>query len=142
MDIKFKNRLNKIEPITKGWSEDEKYHVETVDGRHMLLRVTDISEFDNKKTEYSMMEQMHALGVPTPQPLEFGLCDDQDSGNICFGVADGAKRYFIKFAGALTERANISTEEAIERMKSAVPIYRDLEHPILPKLISQHGVNK
>ena len=28
--------------------------------------------------------------------------DQQDSGNICFGVANGARRWFIKYAGAPT----------------------------------------
>ena len=32
----------------------------------------------------------------------FKVFDNQDSGNICFGVADGDKRYFVKFAGAPT----------------------------------------
>ena len=66
----------------------------------------------------------------------FKVYDDQDSGNICFGVADGENKYFVKFAGAPTERANISTEEAISRMKSTVPIYQDLAHPALTRLIS------
>ena len=70
----------------------------------------------------------------------FKVFDDQDSGNICFGVADGENKYFVKFAGAPTERSRISTEEAVDRIKSTVPIYRDLAHPALTKLISAEGV--
>jgi serine/threonine-protein kinase len=69
----------KFEPIYKGWSEDKKYYIETADGQRMLLRVSDISEYERKKAEYSMMERVYGLGVITPQPLSFGLCNDGQS---------------------------------------------------------------
>lgn len=65
----------------------------------------------------------------------FKVYDDQDSGNICFGMADGDKRYFIKFAGAPTERACVSAKEAIDNLKRTETIYRDLAHPNLIKLV-------
>ena len=64
----------------------------------------------------------------------FKVFDDQDSGNICFGIVGGEKKCFIKFAGAPTERSNISQEEAIRRMKNTIQIYKDLAHPILSNL--------
>jgi len=70
----------------------------------------------------------------------FKVFDDQDSGNICFGVNDGENKYFVKFAGAPTERSRISTEEAFERIKSTVLIYRDLGHPVLTKLINAEEI--
>lgn len=42
----FKN----IEPINKGWSNDTKYFVETFENQKCLLRVSDISEYQTKKT--------------------------------------------------------------------------------------------
>jgi len=66
----------------------------------------------------------------------FKVFDDQDSGNICFGVANGEKKYFVKFAGAPTARSSISDEEAINRIKKNPVIYRDLQHPNLTKLIN------
>ncbi|MCL2253220.1 MAG: hypothetical protein FWC09_02140 [Lachnospiraceae bacterium] len=35
----------------------------------------------------------------------FKVFDDQDSGNLCFGIKDDNRRYFIKYAGAPTVRA-------------------------------------
>ena len=70
----------------------------------------------------------------------FKVYDDQDSGNICFGVADGENKYFVKFAGAPTERACVSIDEAVDRIKSTVPIYRDLAHPILTRLINAEDI--
>jgi serine/threonine-protein kinase len=65
----------------------------------------------------------------------FKVYDDQDSGNICFGVQNGEDRYFIKFAGAPTERYPGTPEDAVVRLKNTVPVYQDLEHPNLIKFI-------
>ncbi|MDD4494063.1 MAG: phosphotransferase, partial [Eubacteriales bacterium] len=77
-------RFVKSEPITKGWSTDKKYRVEIADGRCMFLRVSDITELDRKKTEYRMMERVYALGVPTSEPIEFGVCD---GGKSCYSLS-------------------------------------------------------
>ena len=78
-DINTYNTFTKIEPVNKGWSSDKKHYIETEDGRRLLLRVADISEYDRKKTEYEMMEQVAALGVPISQPVDFGICDNGKS---------------------------------------------------------------
>ena len=70
----------------------------------------------------------------------FKIFDNQGSGNICFGVADGRKKYFVKFAGAPTEKYTGTAENAIERLKRAVPAYHDLAHPNLIKLIKAEEV--
>lgn len=65
----------------------------------------------------------------------FKVFDNQGSGNICFGIADDEKQYFVKFAGAPTESYTGAAENAVERLKRAVPAYEDLAHPNLIKLI-------
>jgi aminoglycoside phosphotransferase (APT) family kinase protein len=70
----------------------------------------------------------------------FKIYDDQDSGNICFGVEKGDKRYFIKFAGAPTEQYSGKPDEAIARLKSTVSIYQDLAHPNLIRFIKAEEV--
>lgn len=65
----------------------------------------------------------------------FKVFDDQDSGNICFGMVDEGHRSFVKFAGAPTARACVSAGEAIANLKRTVPVYRDLAHPALISLI-------
>ncbi|MFE7064172.1 aminoglycoside phosphotransferase family protein [Sutcliffiella sp. NPDC057660] len=71
----------------------------------------------------------------------FKIYDDQDSGNICFGVQSGDKRYFIKFAGAPTEQYSGKPADAIARLKSTVPIYKDLAHPNLIRFIKGEEVD-
>ena len=70
----------------------------------------------------------------------FKVFDDQDSGNLCFGVEDGGRCCFIKFAGAPTVRANVNTQEAIDNLKHSVRIYQDLAHPNLIKLIKTEEI--
>lgn len=65
----------------------------------------------------------------------FKVYDDQNSGNIAFGVKNGERKYFIKFAGAPAEQYAGKPEDAIARLKSAVKIYQDLAHPNLIRLI-------
>ena len=64
----------------------------------------------------------------------FQVFDDQDSGNICFGVGNGDKRYFVKLAGAPTLRGTGTPKEAVERLKAALPLYQDLQQESLIRL--------
>ncbi len=67
--------ITKIKPITEGLSSDQKFYVETNQGKRLLLRVSDISEYERKETIFNLMKQAAALGVPMPQPVDFGLCN-------------------------------------------------------------------
>ena len=61
------------EKITKGWSSDEKYKIETVDGQILLLRISDISAHDSKKKEFEIVKKYSKLGFAMSQPLDFGI---------------------------------------------------------------------
>ncbi|KAF0194055.1 MAG: hypothetical protein FD169_2047 [Bacillota bacterium] len=78
-DIKAYSTFTKIEPVLKGWSSDKKYYIETTDRQKLLLRVSDISEYDKKRAEFEMMKQVAALGVPMSQPMDFGTCSQGKS---------------------------------------------------------------
>ena len=73
-DIPDYDSFKKIEPIDKGLSNDKKYYIETADGRRLLLRVADISEFDSKKAEHEKIQLMDAADVPMSRPVDFGVC--------------------------------------------------------------------
>lgn len=64
----------------------------------------------------------------------FCAFDQNDSGNLCFGV-QGTARYFIKIAGVRTLHAAVTPEEAKENLRQAIPLYRELAHPHLIRLI-------
>ena len=65
----------------------------------------------------------------------FRVFDQQDSGNLCFGLEDGARRYFVKFAGARPVRYKGEPERAVELLKQSGRVYRDLAHPVLLPLL-------
>ena len=65
----------------------------------------------------------------------FRVFDQQDSGNLCFGLEDGAHRYFVKFAGARPVRYKGGPERAVELLKQSGRVYRDLAHPVLLPLL-------
>lgn len=68
----------------------------------------------------------------------FRVFDEQDSGNISFGVEEEGCKYFVKFAGAQTMEYCGNPAEAVKRLIQAVPLYEELQHPSLVKLLT-HG---
>lgn len=65
----------------------------------------------------------------------FAVFDQQDSGNICFGVEKDGHKKFIKYAGAQTIAYNGTSGAAIERLKKSVSLYNKLKHESLITLI-------
>ena len=88
-DIPGYENFTKVEPLTKGWSNDKKYYIETDDGRRLLLRVADAKEHDRKKHEFEMMEKVAALGIPMSQPLDFGACGNGEQVYQLLSWCDG-----------------------------------------------------
>ncbi|GHV07971.1 aminoglycoside phosphotransferase [Clostridia bacterium] len=88
-DIFNSNRLVKIEPINKGWSNDKKYLPTAADGGRFLLRVADISEYDHKKAEFENMKHVAALDIPMQQPVEMGVCNNGQSVYLLLTWIDG-----------------------------------------------------
>ncbi|MCL1857951.1 MAG: phosphotransferase [Oscillospiraceae bacterium] len=77
----------------------------------------------------------------------FKVFDEQGSGNIAFGVENGDKKYFVKFAGApkpnyIANRnsGEVDVESAIQLLKTAVPLYKELVHPTLIKFIEAEEI--
>ena len=80
------------------------------------------------------LREPHDLSFLQRWGRTFCVFDDQDSGNLCFGVqsADGA--LFVKYAGAPTLRYEGESGQAVDRLRRAVSVYRALAHPSLVRL--------
>ncbi|WP_312476592.1 serine/threonine protein kinase [Neobacillus sp.] len=65
----------------------------------------------------------------------FCVFDQQDSGNISFGLESNNKKFFVKYAGAKPIEFSGNSKDAIDRLIEAIPVYKKLEHPHLIKLI-------
>lgn len=72
----------------------------------------------------------------------FRVFDDQDSGNVCFGAEKDGKRFFVKFAGAPAARYDGDPQDAVARLKAAVPVYRDLRHRCLVPLLEAEEIGR
>ncbi|PZD97135.1 serine/threonine protein kinase [Paenibacillus sambharensis] len=66
----------------------------------------------------------------------FCVFDQQDSGNISFGVEKNGTRLFVKYAGCRPMDYSGDPRDAVARLSAAVPLYKTLEHPHLIKLIN------
>jgi serine/threonine-protein kinase len=64
----------------------------------------------------------------------FAVLDEQDSGNLCFGMDGPQGRVFVKYAGARTMRFDGIVDDAVERARRASEVYQALAHPTLVTL--------
>ncbi|TNG95151.1 hypothetical protein FHQ28_09590 [Pasteurellaceae bacterium USgator11] len=74
-DIPNADTFAKINIINKGWSDDKKYCVTTIDGDKRLLRISDIAEYKNKKYEFELIQRFALTGIKMSQPLDFSVCN-------------------------------------------------------------------
>ncbi|GIN73907.1 serine/threonine protein kinase [Bacillus sp. J14TS2] len=65
----------------------------------------------------------------------FTVFAEQDSGNLSFGVEKNGLKHFIKYAGARPIHFSGEPQEAITRLKDAIPIYENLRHSHLVNLV-------
>ena len=72
----------------------------------------------------------------------FKVFDDQDSGNICFGINSDHGKLFVKYAGAPTAEYQGTAEDAVLRLKNTLPIYQDIHHEALIKFISAKQIGQ
>lgn len=72
-----------IEEISKGFSPDKKYIITTIKDEKYLLRTGDIKEFERKKIEFQILNEMQKRSVQAQRPIEMGLLEEE---GLCYGV--------------------------------------------------------
>ncbi len=127
-DIPLYKTFTKIEPVNKGWSSDKKYYIENTDQERLLLRIADISEYDNKKIEFDMMKSVAALGIPMSQPIDFGTCDNGKSVYSLLTWCDGkdAEEVLPYLTETKQYVLGLKAGEILRKMHS-IPAPNDLE---------------
>ena len=73
------NNWLKVQLVNRGWLNDKKYHIHTIDRRELLLRVSDITKYDVKKKEFEKMETLSQSKILMSYPLDFGVCNGSKS---------------------------------------------------------------
>jgi serine/threonine-protein kinase len=81
-----------------------------------------------------LLREPHDLGFLSRWGRVFRVLDQQDSGNLCFGVEGPGGRVFVKYAGARTIRYEGTLADAVGYCRRAAEVYRALAHPSLTRL--------
>ncbi|MBP1999921.1 serine/threonine-protein kinase [Paenibacillus shirakamiensis] len=81
------------------------------------------------------LQEPHDFSWIKPFGTVVNVFDQQDSGNICFGVEKDGKKKFIKYAGSRPMEYKGEPRDAIDTLYKAVPLYEVLEHPALIRLV-------
>jgi serine/threonine protein kinase, bacterial len=100
--------------------------LENVDQTNLITLT--LNNVDFQLQEEHNFEWLNQLGSV------FCVFDQQDSGNISFGIEKDDQKYFVKYAGAKPIEFSGNPKDAIERLEQSVPVYQSLEHPHLIKL--------
>lgn len=98
------------------------------------LQKTNLITMTLDKVDFQLQEE-HNFDWLKQYGAVFCVFDQQDSGNISFGVEKDERKYFVKYAGSRPIDFTGNPEDAIERLKKAVPVYQSLEHQHLIKLL-------
>jgi len=68
-----------VEKINRGWSDDIKYYIETVDNQKLVLRISNIDKYEEKKKEYEVICKYTNLGFIMSEPVSFGVCNENQN---------------------------------------------------------------
>ena len=71
-DIPGSEHFKSTTTVGGGWSSDIKFHIETDDGKHFLMRVSDIAQLDKKRKEYDVLQKLAGTGINYSKPYLFG----------------------------------------------------------------------
>ncbi|WP_394218769.1 serine/threonine protein kinase [Halobacillus trueperi] len=96
-----------------------------------IKKMDDVSFSLREDHDFGWLEEMGRV---------FCVFDEQDSGNISFGVENEQGKFFVKYAGARPMDFTGDPDDAVERLKTAIPVYEQLDHPSLIKLMDHFAL--
>lgn len=89
-DIKELEDVESVEKINKGYSKDKKFKIKLKNkDEYLLLRLSDISLYEQKKEEYEVISKFFKLGFEMSKPISFGICNDEKNVYILLSWIDG-----------------------------------------------------
>ena len=89
LDKSLLNKYNNIHKISKGWSADKKYFIESKTGEKYLLRVNPIEYLARKEKEFNIIEDVYKLEINMSKPIDFGICNNGQSVYILLSWIEG-----------------------------------------------------
>lgn len=88
-DIPGCKNWEKITPITKGWSHDEKFHIQQLDGPPCLLRLSAKEDLEQEADLYAALKQLSGQGLALPDLLASGTSRQRQQTYRLFSWVEG-----------------------------------------------------
>ncbi len=86
------------------------------------------------------LKERHNFEWLTNMGEVFSVFDEQDSGNICFGIEKDGTKKFVKYAGPKTKEYTGHPEDAVTILKNSIFLYENLKHKHLVNLLEHFEV--
>ena len=67
------------DPIIEGNSAEQKYRIKDADDQLYLLHLSEKTQYERKKNEFTLLERLHLNNVPVPCPVQYGLSKSGDA---------------------------------------------------------------
>ncbi|MCQ6284418.1 MULTISPECIES: aminoglycoside phosphotransferase family protein [Bacillus cereus group] len=88
-NIQIVKEAANIEEISKGFSPDKKYIITNADNEKYLLRIGDIKEYERKKIEFQILNEMQNRSVQAQKSIEMGLLAEEGECYSIFSYLEG-----------------------------------------------------
>lgn len=122
-DIPEFKSWKEISQINKGWSTDEKFYIENLEGKQFLIRLNNISEFDKKQSEFSAIKLISSSKINMSNPIAFGTCCNNQKVYMILTWVDGESAEEILPNLSENEQYNLGIEAGIILRKiHSIPI--------------------
>ncbi|MEC3459365.1 aminoglycoside phosphotransferase family protein [Bacillus thuringiensis] len=72
-----------IKEISKGFSPDKKYIIMSANNEKYLFRTGDIKEYERKKIEFQILNEMVQCNVQAQRPIEIGILEED---GVCYSI--------------------------------------------------------
>ncbi|HDR6390129.1 phosphotransferase [Bacillus cereus] len=72
-----------IKEISKGFSPDKKYIIMSANNEKYLFRTGDIKEYERKKIEFQILNEMVKCNVQAQRPIEIGILEEE---GVCYSI--------------------------------------------------------
>lgn len=106
-------QFNKFTLIEKGWSSDKKYMVTNNSNNKILIKVSDITEYDKKKAEFEAVERISQLGIPMMMPLQFGVIESENLVYMVFSWIKGSEAEIIIPSLTIKEQKKLGYDSGV-----------------------------
>ncbi len=90
-DIPNSHTWKIIKEINEGWSDDEKYYIETNNRHPFLLRISDALSLEKEQACYTALRELNHKNIPVSKLIDDGICNDEKNTFRLFSWIEGVE---------------------------------------------------